>query len=279
MEHIVPVVEGAGGALAAAGGVGAATQFGKRLADAATDWLTTRLGKSREVAIETARAQGESFVIELEKRVKQLEESGTLAAGDAERAFERPDTIAALRAGYNAATETTDIVKRGVLASIVADRLKAESESIEAVTSRRAIEIASNVSARQFRLLAQLAVVYAVRPKGLAAGRDALWIWLEPHLRRTGELFVSYPDVAYLESLALLKHDDLASSDLAEVLRSPTEAPMDLSILRASPTGIALAKAWEIWKRCSLTLVGNYLGVYALNELDGGERIELWGLR
>ena len=54
---------------------------------------------------------------------------------------------------------------------------------------------------------------------------------------------------------------------------------MDLSILRASPTGIALAKAWEIWKRCSLTLVGNYLGVYALNELDGGERIELWGLR
>lgn len=184
----------------------------KELASAGTEWLSQRFGTSARTALQTAEANGASFQRELEEHVRRLEDSRQLTPERAGAAFERPETLTALRAGYNAAAETSDPVKREVLAGLVADRLKAQAESIEAVTSRRAVELAASVSSRQLRTLAQLLIVKGIRPDESRAVRR----WVQSRLAAMGALSHSLADLMYLESLSLLKYDEPFGKDLVE---------------------------------------------------------------
>jgi hypothetical protein len=290
MEHVqgteimVAAAAGSAAGMATSAATGAATEFGKRLAGAGADWLAERFGRHADRALATAKDSGDEFIRSLDARIKLLEDSSELDRGVAETAFERPDTLAVLRTAYYGASESGDAVKRAILTALVADRLKSGVESVEAATSRLAIERAVHVTSRQLRTLAQLSAVHGVRPDGLAESdptehTQRVGQWLISKLDQLAPVEFHHMDLMHLHSLVLVEYDNKWMADLKAALSAPLSGRyFDISVLGESQRGAELLRAWNTgWKHVQQTFSGSYLGVYSLDALTG-ERTTIRGI-
>jgi hypothetical protein len=78
-----------------------------------------------------------------------------------------PDVLAALRQAIENSTRMESATKQDVLAQAVAERLRAPTDSTEAVAANWAIDILPRLSNRNLDVLGLLALIYVLRPAGL----------------------------------------------------------------------------------------------------------------
>ena len=115
---------------------GAAGKFVEKAWDSGEKWITSYFADHRPKAIAQAQANSAEFLNELAKRVKSLEDQGTVSKEQIEVAQEHPDFSVALQKAMLTAAQTEDPQKHQLLARTLADRLGAKPEGMRAMKTQ-----------------------------------------------------------------------------------------------------------------------------------------------
>ena len=249
---------------------GAASKFVEKAWDAGEKWLSSYFADHHETAVKTARANARSFLDELARRVKALEEAHAVSTETIATAQEHPGFSVALQKAMLTAAQTDDPKKHTLLARLIADRLRASPDGLLALAGKMACESIAYATPAQLRILGLEAALAYVGPRS-ELSQDAYSAWVTEHLQPFADLRIGALDLVHLEALSCLKVESFMGRDLAEILRKKNGDKFDAEAFFVSPLGTAIQHLWKEGglEKVVLTSVGQIIGVY-VSDLNSG---------
>ncbi|MGB3905427.1 MAG: LPO_1073/Vpar_1526 family protein [Anaerolineae bacterium] len=261
---------------------GAAGKLIEKAWDSGEKWLASYFKDHHAVARDAARANSLEFLNDLAQRVHELEAG---AKDDARKqqirdALQDPDFSALLKDSLIASSRTASEEKHRILARIVSERVRSESEGLVALTSGIACEAVKYLTPKHIRFLGIATLTYYIRPIGCpsttaGAPSDELYAaWLtdslSPYLpfEPMGNL-----DFLHLESLSCIRYDAPFTRKLERVLSPPDGSGCEWSyeeFVQDNAVGTQLHDIWESGMQSTvLTTAGQLIGIYVHDELTG----------
>ncbi len=271
---------------------GLAGKLTEKAWDSGEKWLASYFKDHHPKAQETATQNSLEFLAEVAQRVHQLE----LEAKDdqkikqqIESALEDPDFSALLKDALIASSRTDSEEKHKVLARIVSERLRSQSEGLLALTSTLACDAVKHLTLKQIRLLGIVTLIGHIRPtefpvnvrKPETLGRwYSIW-WAEQlafHLPIESPMYL---DLSHLESVSCIQYQMSVYQNLKVVMSMPSAKfgqnwPFD-DLIQNSEQGRQLNELWESGLSHSRpTTVGHLIGIYVHDGLTKERTIVDW---
>ena len=250
---------------------GAAGKFTELAIQQSKEWVDVYFNKHRPTAIQKAQQNTSDFLIELSNRVTQLESKGA----ELKDVLEDPEFSSALQKAVIASSETENKEKHQLLAEVLANRLKSETESRQALLAKMSLNIIPFLTSEQITLLKILAMFHHIHPINITECiQYEAWIkhTYFPYL----DTKVDDQDIFYLESLACLKTEDpklkfqnFPNNDPQffrdKIKEKKTSIDLDPKFYQ-TPEFHKLEKLWvEHLKVAKLTSVGLFIAANTLN--------------
>ncbi len=269
---------------------GAAGKLIEKAWNSGERWLASYFKDHHPKAQETARENSLKFLSDLAQRVHQLEED----AKDNDRikrqiefALGDPDFSALLKDALIASSRTGNEDKHKILARIVSERLRCQSEGLVALTSTLACDAVKYLTPKQMRFLGIITFVYSIRPSpfppAIPPEQFAQWYinWLTKFLSLHLPIeSLTYLDFSHLESVSCIKYEPFLGRDLRKILSPSAEAGYDWpfdDFIQNNPFGKQLYELWENgMQRITLTTAGQLIGIYVHDELTKTRTMINW---
>jgi hypothetical protein len=270
---------------------GAAAKLLERGVDAGVEWIRTYLNKYGSETQARAEANQRNFLMELARRVQQMEEE-MLARGEdganLEGRLGDPDFSATLQDALIASGRTESGDKHRVLARVVAADLGATPESTEAVVCGSAVLIVPRLTHNQLNVLGLLTFMHRVTPapgwpEPYLTEDEVLrtlhehWTWaLSPYLSatetRSEELtcLAAYGCIFYVPQ----RYSDIRSVMKRGIAAVPERAKFIEEFL-ATDQGRALERLWAAGLRSAYPQQLGVLIGGAIHSLRNGEQAEV----
>jgi hypothetical protein len=256
-------------ALGAAVG-GATSKFVEKAWDSGEKWISSYLQDHHPSSIQEAQKNTANFIVELAGRVKALEDRGAVSPDEIEAAQKHPSFSVALQAAMIAAAQTNDKDKHRVLAMVLSEKLRAQPETLRAITSKMAVNAIGCMTPNQLKLLGFSADLYCVSPSKRLSSEE-FSLWLERRLKPYAGLTYTALDLIHLESLSCLKYTPMFSRVLMDIIASKNGGLVDSNLL-GTVFGVGVD---SLWKKgvlsVDLTSVGQLLGIKVSDLLSGEE--------
>lgn len=247
---------------------GATGRFVEKAYDSGQKWIGAYFANHRPKAIGKAQQNSADFLNELARRVKILEDNKTVSQERIESAQEHPDFSVALQKALLTAAQTEDHQKHEILARILAERLAAPPEGLQAMASKMACDAIGFMTPGQLRLLGLVANLLYVGPTNSLTS-IAYSAWFVSRFGPYMNTNFTNLDLLHLESLSCLKYTPILSRDLVQVLTDKNKGTFDKAIIE-SPLGAHLRALWERGLQAvDLSSVGQLIGVYVSDLLSG----------
>ena len=260
-----------------------AWDFGKK-------WLANYFKDHHPKAKEKARENALKFLENLAQRVHQLEEEikdNERIKQQIENALTDPDFSALLKDALITSSRTSNEEKRKILARIVSERLRCQSEGLVALTSTLACEAVKHLTSKQMRFLGATAFVYVLRPNQtpteISPVQFSQWYinWLSNFLSLHLPIeSLTQLDFLHLESVSCLKYEPFINRDLKKILTPSTKSIDDWSFqdfVQNNPVGKQLYSLWQNgMQQTTLTTTGQLIGIYVHDELTKTRTIINW---
>lgn len=251
--------------LAGAAAGGAAGKFTEIAVESGKNWIGKYFNNHQPKAQEKAEQNGLDFLIELGTRIKALEESNTVTQQKIEKIQEEPDFSVALQKALISSAQTENKEKHKVLAEMLSQRLTVESESLLALTTKKALDVVSFLTPNQLNILAAATVFYSIRsPFTLNAFHYETWINnnFEPFLNTE----ISEIGLMHLESFSCLTLNPMFGKDLNELF---TRNNHGTSLSYGFYETEEYRKIYKLWDQkleiVNLTTVGSLIGLNIYN--------------
>lgn len=170
----------------------------------AVAWIKSYFNDHHPSAVQKAQKNTSDFLIELSNRVMQLESKGV----ELKNVLEDPEFSSALQKAVIASSETESKEKHQLLAEVLANRLKSEAESRQALLAKMSLNIIPFLTPKQIELLSLIALFHNIQPVNLSEPMNyQIWIihTYFPYL----DIEIDNKDILYLESLACVKTEDI----------------------------------------------------------------------
>jgi len=258
---------------------GVAGKLTEKAWDSGKRWLTSYFKDHHPKAIKKAEQNALHFLMELAERVKQLEEemkNDEALKQKITSALEDPDFSSLLKDALIASSKTEAGDKHKILARLVSERLRQQSDSLAALTASLSCRAVELMTIKQLRFLAVAAVVFFVRPPQLpptiSVGKYVDWLAhsLSPFLPIES---LHMQELLHLEALSCLRYEFYIERDLKQILSGPFQPGGYWEIdrfIHEDPIGKQLFRVWkEVLQHVHLTTVGVMVGVYVHDELTG----------
>lgn len=254
-------------ALGAAVG-GATGKFVEKAYDSGQKWIATYFADHKPKAVEKAQENSADFLRQLADRIKILEDQNVATREQIETAQDHPDFSVALQKALLTAAQTDNREKHHLLARILADRLTAPAEGMQAMASKMACDAIGFMTPNQLKLLGLVTALFYVGPTNqLNEGTYSIWLLgrFNPYMSTNFQNL----DLLHLESLSCLKYSHFLTRDLAQVLSEKNKGVFDKAFTE-SPLGAHIKILWEQGlKSVDLTSVGQLIGVDMSDLLSG----------
>ncbi len=268
---------------------GATGKLTEKAWDCGEKWLAGFFKNHHPKAIEKANQNSLCFLNDLAQRVHQLEEEAKEEHDIKQRieyALEDPDFSALLKDALIISARTDNEDKHKILARIVSERLRCQSEGLVALTSTLACDAIKHLTPEQIKFLGITTFVYRIRPypfpPAIPPHQFGQWYinWL------IGMLSLYFPvepmtrlDFNHLESVSCTKYESFLGRDLKKVL-SPAEPSYDWNFdhfIQNNPFGKQLHELWKNgMQQNTLTTTGELIGIYVNDELTKKRTIIDW---
>lgn len=246
---------------AAVGGV--AGKFVEKAWDAGERWLNTYFRDHQEKAQEQAKINSADFLNDLAKRIKKLEKQEEVSKAKIETAQDHPDFSVTLQKALLSAAQTGSRDKHELLARLVTERLKANSESLLSLASKMACDAISYTTQTQLNILGLQVNLEYLNPSAQALSEDQYQKWLLDRLGFYSDLKFNYLDLYHLEALSCLKFQPMVSRDLSEFFSKKNKGVFNGGAFYKTTIG---KKIEDLWMKglgsITLTSVGQVIGVY-----------------
>jgi len=269
---------------------GAAGKLVEKAWDSGERWLASYFKDHHPKAQETARENSLKFLSDLAQRVHQLEEDAKdndRIKRQIESALGDPDFSALLKDALIASSRTGNEDKHKILARIVSERLRCQSEGLVALTSTLACDAVKYLTPKQMRFLGITTFVYSIRPSPfpptIPPEEFAQWYvkWLTRFLSLHLPIeSLTHLDFTHLESVSCIKYEPFIGRDLRKILSPSAEAGYDWpfdDFIQNNPFGKQL---YELWKngmqQTALTTRGQLIGIYVHDELTKTKTMINW---
>lgn len=263
---------------AAVGGV--AGKFVEKAWAVGEKWLSPYFKDHYPKAQETARQNSLDFLADLAQRVHQLEENvkdSHRMRQQTEFSLEDPDFSVLLQEALIASSRTNNEDKHKILARIVSERLRCQSEGLVALTSTLACNAVKHLTPKQMKFLGITTFVQGIRPSPFppAIPPQQFGQWYVNWLTRTLSLLLptgsmTNLDFVHLESVSCVKYESFIVRDLKAVLSPPSETGYDWpfdDFVQNNPIGKKLRELWENgMQQITLTTAGQLIGIYVHDE-------------
>jgi len=263
---------------AAVGGI--AGKFAEKAWAVGERWLSSYLKDHYPEAQETGRRNSLEFLANLAHRIHQLEENAEDShkiRHQIESSLEDPDFSALLQEALIASSRTSDEDKHKILARIVSERLRCQSEGLVALTSTLACNAVKHLTPKQMKFLGVTTFVQSIRPSPFppAIPPQQFGQWYVNWLTRTLSLFLPLEpmtnvDFTHLESVSCIKYESFIGRDLKKILSPPSETGYDWpfdDFVQNNPAGKELQELWKNgMQQTTLTTAGQLTGIYVHDE-------------
>jgi hypothetical protein len=267
---------------------GAAGAFVQQVLTSGGGWLKDRFAHHSRAAQKKAAANGSAFLEELATKVQRLELESEFLREQVAHAMSQPDFTVLMQQAFLAAAQTGDPEKHTTLATIVAERLRVESDTVVALTSQMAAEAVAHLTPNQLHILAFAYTVETMRfPQPTTSVTPELLrtleqVWVTLWLRPYEDLTCSVLDLLHLDSVGclgarrgMLTYSDLRSlrvtpaPALKEMLQQATNLEFDYARYVESPVGARFQALYESGgiNDPSLTSTGSLIGMYVADQL------------
>lgn len=263
---------------AAVGGI--AGKFVEKAWTAGEKWLSSYLKDHYPETQEVGRQNSLEFLADLAQRVHQLEENtkdSYKIRQQIESSLGDPDFSVLLQEALIASSRTGNEDKHKILARIVAERLRCQSEGLVALTSTLACNAVKHLTPKQMRFLGITTFVQSIRPSPFppTIPPQQFGQWYVNWLTRTLSLLLPAEpmtdlDFTHLESVSCIKYESFIGRNLKETLSPPSEAGYDWpfdDFVQNNPIGKKLHELWENgMQQTTLTTAGQLIGIYVHDE-------------
>jgi hypothetical protein len=256
---------------------GAAAGFVKETMTTGSQWLRDRFAHHKDEAQKKAGENASDFLNELAPRIKNLEENSDFLKQKIETAMSQPDFSMLMQQAILSAAQTESKEKHILLAQVVSERLRADADSLLALTSQMACEAISHMTSQQLRVLGLHYTLEHMRfptahaPTSPELLRMLRSEWIEHTLAPYKDLHFSRLDLMHLDSLGCLgAHHGFLSPDLAGMLSRATGS-IEFEYERFVQTGLG-RHILELFERqglngTSLQSTGSLIGMYVSDQL------------
>lgn len=261
---------------------GAAGKFIEKTYDSGTKWLSELYKNHHAKATESAKVNSDDFLRVLARKVHALEEESELNTSIINAALEDPHFGALIQKSIHASSQTSNKDRHELLAMLISGRIKSESESMYAMASQSACDVISNITVRQMRILAIIAVITMIVPVGISEvsfnSRDAYCVycdtWLSPMLAIAIEIQTNNFDYKHLEAMSCAKLS-LGSYNLNALLeekfKHPAMPAYNQDDLVKTEKGRQFLDFWNTrgLKSLELTTIGQIIGILTYDSIVG----------
>ncbi len=241
-----------------------------------SQWLRDRFAHHKEEAQKKAGENASDFLNELAPRIKKLEENSDFLREKIETAMSQPDFSALMQQALLSAAQTESKEKHILLAQVVSERLRADADSLLALTSQMACEAISHITSQQLKILGLHYTLEHMRfpaahaPTSPELLRMLELEWVELTLAPYRDLNFSRLDLMHLDSLGCQgAHHGFLSPDLGGMLRRATSGEFEYERFVQTELGQHIRDLFEMQGLCgtSLQSTGSLVGMYVSNQL------------
>jgi hypothetical protein len=255
---------------------GATAAFVEQALSASTQWLRDRFAHHREAAQAQATANRNAYLDELAQRVQRLEVESDFLREQIAAAMSRPDFSVLMEHAVFAAAQTDNREKQVVLATIVSERLRVESDTLVALTSQMAADAAAHLAPKHLHILG---FTYTVRqrrfpqfdpPVAPELHRRMELEWVALMLKPYEDLAFTRLDLQHLDSVRCLgARYGFFSASLDDELKSTTSPDFDYGRFVMTEIGARFQALYEATGLggTTLTSTGSLIGMYVADQL------------
>jgi len=255
-------------AIAAAVG-GTAGKFTEKAWDCGERWLSERFGSHAAKAQENARNNAASFIEELAKKIKVLEDKSQINPEVIAATEQHPQFSSLLQQTIINAAQTDDKAKHDLLSQLIANRLTSKAETTLSLASQLASDAIARSTSRQLMLMGLCSFTEYARPT-VKLTSSQFRRWIETGLEPFSDFEFNELDARHLVAIACASYDPTSERDLILLLQMKgvtdyLEVPLyDLEIVQHLQIcwGFGLAGV-------SLTSVGTIVGGLAFDQITG----------
>lgn len=262
---------------------GAGGKFVERAWDSGQKWLRTYFADHEAEAVQKAAANTNDFLARLSSKVDRLEQDQGFNTEIINGALKDPSFSVLLRKGMIASAQTSSPEKHDVIAALISERLKEQSESIVALTSPLACEAISALTVNQLKILGLITAFTYYRPTfpEKAIGNKEMFLrscdlWFKNKISAINDVKAAEIDIDHLEALSCIQKSGLTHYNLPALLNQWAHGEFGLTeeefwnFDSAKP----LKPIWDSSLKSSLTTtIGRLIGVYVLQMTSGTKPI------
>lgn len=271
-------------ALGAAVGGGVASKFTEIAFDSGKKWIEEYFKNHNAKAQQNANDNTMDFLSELSNRVKELEDSKIISKEKIETAQDHPEFSVFLQKAILTSAQTDNKEKHSILASLVAERLKSEPETIKALSSKIACEAISYATVNQLKILGLAVNILNITPSdyilfsNLKENEIQDWYdqWLIKRVKPFQEITCEQLDLKHLESISCLKVNSYENK-ISNIFKLKNIS-YDFEKMKDIALRDSLNDLWgKGLNRVDLTSVGLIIGVSVSNMLTKtGTSLDGW---
>jgi len=268
--------------LAGAAG-GAAGKFIEKTVDAGERWLTNYFKDHQPNLEQKARDNSREFLAKLAIKVQKIEEENQANTAVINSALEEPNFGALLQKALIGSAQTESSDKHSLLAQLVANRLRAEPESLYAVASQVSCDAITHLTARQLNVLGLVTNLRFVTPVDLAKisfpSKESYISycdsWMSQRLQYYADMTVSHFDLLHLEAMSCARFLSFSHVALDSVLKSKFTIEKDwryeVEDFKKVDIGPRIDDLWnnQHLKSVDLTSIGQIIGVLVSDHITG----------
>jgi len=254
------------------------------LIECAEKLIKKKFTKFPEKATENAEKNVKSFHDQLLHHITDLKEKKRITETDLANIQANPSFWVLFDKAIMSAAEIDILEKHELLARIVVERIKADSDDTISLASKMACEAIALLSVNQLKILALLFLLKNYQPDNRELDgktNDEIQIyyqdWLIQRLKLFEDLMPKQIDLLHLTSVSCINLD-IASARNLEAHLSLTNITgfwFDIEMFKKTETGSKIVRIWnsEIYQ-ASLTSIGFIVGIVVYDFITG-EKIDL----
>ncbi|MEG2255120.1 MAG: hypothetical protein RSC33_07320 [Vagococcus sp.] len=197
---------------AVGGGVGgAAGKFTELAFQQGKEWVNEYFYKHRPTAIQKAQQNTSEFLIEMSNRVSKLENTKV------KDILEDPEFSSLLQKAVLTSAQTDNKEKHKLLADLLSERLKCDSESNFTVGCKMAVNVLEYLTSHHLQILAFICELRYVMTSEFPS-YEALKLHLDKRLTPYLNIQISSYDLMHLESLSCTTHEFMYKNNVSGLL-------------------------------------------------------------
>lgn len=229
--------------LAGAAAGGAAGKFTEIAVESGKNWIGKYFKNHQPKSQEKAQQNGLDFLVELSTRIKILEDTQKVTQEKIEKIQEDPDFSAALQKALISSAQTENKEKHSLLAELLAQRLSVESESIQALTTKMALDLVSFLTPNQLNILGFTFLIFFISPVDIK-NQYHYDDWLRINFEKFRNIEITQMDLVHLETLSCLKLNMSKGYSIEKILRINESNIVVSNNFLESQLGKDLLKNW-----------------------------------